>query len=366
MNLLKNKWFILGNILVLLAVIPITLFVVKQQQNVKSKAAPSTALSLEPGSVPTVDVGQNFDLQLMVDPGANVVAIVNATISYPADSLEVVSVNPNTAVFPVTLKNDTTTPGTIVLSLTTGSDVVKAVQTKTSAATITFKAKAPTTSATPITITQGQSEAFSLASADGVTENVLSTVAGSTFTAQDASGSATLTPTISVSPSPTGTDSGGTVTNANPVCASLGLDRDLTGVAPYSVVFTATGTDSDGTITKATFNFGDGPATEVTTGGGIGTGAVSLQLAHTYNSPGAYTATATLTDNASGVSDTVTCTQTVTVTAALTDGGTGGGTGGGAAPTPSAPLQTGITTTTIGIIGGVILTIIGGIALLAL
>ncbi len=121
MNILTNKWFILGNILLLLAVIPVTLFVVKQQQNVKSKAAPSTTLSLEPASVPTVDVGQTFELQLMVDPGANVVSIVNATITYPAARLELVTVSPNTTVFPVTLKNDTATAGTIVISLTTVS-----------------------------------------------------------------------------------------------------------------------------------------------------------------------------------------------------------------------------------------------------
>lgn len=364
MNILKNKWFILGNILLLLAVIPITLFIVKQQQNVKSKAAPSTTLSLEPASVPTTDVGQTFDVQLMVDPGQNVVAIVNATINYPANLLQVTDadVKPNAAIFPVTLKKDVSTPGTIVLSVTTGSQVTQAVQTKTSVATITFKAIAPTDATTPITIAKSKSEAFSLASADGVTENVLSTVADSSFTTQQASASTTP----SVSPAPTGTDTGGG-TNVNPVCSSLGLDRDLTGVAPYSVVFTATGTDSDGTITKVTFNFGDGPATEVTTGGGIGTGAVSLQLAHTYNNPGSYTATAVLTDNANGTSDTTTCTQTVTVTGSTTNtgGGTGGGTGG-AAPTPATPLQTGSTATTIGIVGGIILTIIGGIALLAL
>jgi len=119
-------------------------------------------------------------------------------------------------------------------------------------------------------------------------------------------------------PAPT---SGPTAVTGAPICTALNTDRQLTGQAPFSLVFTAIGqADPSTTISNVTFNFGDGPLKTDVSGGGIGTRTVSVQESHAYNNPGTYVATAQFTDGHGLVNLPSTCTKTVTVTAAPTPG----------------------------------------------
>ena len=151
----------------------------------------------------------------------------------------------------------------------------------------------------------------------------------------------------------------------------MSVDRAPSGPAPFSLVFTANGTDTNGTIGKIAFNFGDGPVQDVTSGGGIGTKTASTQLSHTYNNPGTFQASVVLFDNDGAISSTsAACAQAITVTAPA-DGGGNGGTGGGnngggnTQPTPTIEAP-GSMMATVGIVSGVVLTIIGGFFLLTL
>lgn len=360
MHFLKNKYFILGNIILLLIVIPITLYAVKRQTSLKSKAAPTTILSFTPATT-TTNVGDSVKLDIYVDPGQNVISILDQlTVAVDPDLLEIVSLEKNDGVFPVALRPAVINPdGTASISMSTSNDIQQAIQKKTKVATLTVKAKAVTGSTpTVVKFNKPPTQAFSLATTDGQTENVLSSTTPASITVTDAS---TLTPTpsvaatLTVTPTPTSgsSASGSATTNQNPVCSALSLDRDVNGTAPYSIVFTATGTDADGTLSKAVFNFGDGPSQEVTTAGGLGTNSVNVQISHTYVNPGSYNATVTLTDNNGGVSNTTTCSKTITVAASASAGGGGtGGTGsnGVAEPTPTLPV-TGALETTMAILG---------------
>lgn len=58
------------------------------------------------------------------------------------------------------------------------------------------------------------------------------------------------------------------------------------GTAPLTVMFTGAGTDSDGTIVSYAWSFGDGGS------------STQQNSSHTYASPGTFTATVTVTDNA--------------------------------------------------------------------
>lgn len=362
MHFLKNKYFILGNIILLLIVIPITLYAVKRQTSLKSKAAPTTILSFTPATT-TAAVGDSVKLDIYVDPGQNVISILDQlTVAVDPDKLQVVSLEKNDAVFPVALRPAVINPdGTASISMSTTNDIQQAIQTKTKVATLTVKAKA-VTGGTPTVVkfNKPPTQAFSLATTDGQTENVLNSTTPASITITDAS---TLTPTPSATATPSATPtpttgasaSGSATTNQNPICSALSLDRGTSGTAPYSLVFTATGTDSDGTLSKASFNFGDGPVQEVTTAGGLGTNSVNVQISHTYVNPGSYSATVVLTDNSGGVSTTATCSKTITVAQSATaGGGTGvnGGTGsnGTAEPTPTLPV-TGTLETTMAILG---------------
>ncbi len=73
------------------------------------------------------------------------------------------------------------------------------------------------------------------------------------------------------------------------------------GTAPFDVAFTGTGSDSDGTIISYEWTFGDEVSSpfvlyERTFGDGVS--STSQNPTHIYNSPGTYTATLTVTDDA--------------------------------------------------------------------
>jgi len=372
-----KKLFLIGFIVVLLVAIPLTVYLAQQQQKTKSSAEKSTILSLvesgKTNSSITTTVDQTFSLDVMVNPGNNFVSFVKITLSY--DPTKIATADPgiiaNSDAVSV-FEGPTYGPSQISVTLATGGDQTKVIQTSTKIATITFKALAPTETAPTLVGFGSDAEVLSAAPSDTRSENVLSTTNQASITI---TGSVVPSVTISPSPEPSpSTPPSPTPTlaaNQSPACTSLVLDREASGSAPLAINFTANGNDPDGTVSKVTFNFGDGTVNDVTTGGGIGTQTINTQANHTYNSGGNFTATAILTDNLGGTSDTTNCSQLIAVTAAS----------GSAQPTETpipttsaptvtpiptvAPTGPGDTIMTIGALGA-ILTIIGAILLFAL
>ena len=344
MKLLTNKFFILGNLFLILIAIPITLFFIGKQQETRSRAAASTVLYFNPSTPNTTTACTSFTADVMVDPGQNVVSIVDMYLTYDASKISITGITPSSE-FSTIVREASLSSGTANISVSVGGDTAKAVRIVTKVATITFKPISATIGTTPVTFDSTKTRAFSLSSADQPTENVLQNTTPANVTVKQD----TTCPNSATSGTPS--------TNKAPVCSSLVLDRSATGAAPYSITFTAAGNDTDGIITKAAFSFGNGKTGEVTTGNGIGTNTINAPISHTFQNAGTFTVTATLTDNQNATSATTTCTATVTVTAgAATTGGTSGGstttttTGTGAAPvctdftvtpaTGSAPLTT--------------------------
>lgn len=330
MKFSAKKLFLIGFVVLLLVGIPVTIYLLQQQQEIRSRATPATTLYFEPDSSGTpinAAVGQSIPLDLYIDPGSNLVTSVKLEIQYDSDRLSVAedAFQANSAAFPSILSGPIYSPNKIQVSMSVGVDLTKSISTRTRVATITFKAVSNTTDTSPTQITfSGNTVVTSSSSQDEFSENVLAStnpariLIGSTsqqtptdppqVTEPPAQATATpgpttgATPTISTTPSATGM----------PICSALTADT-LAGAAPLTVNFTANGNDEDGTITKATFNFGDGQVSDVTEGGGIGTNAVNVPLAHTYTTAGTFQATALLTDDIEGISDSANCTQTITV-----------------------------------------------------
>jgi hypothetical protein len=342
-----KKLLLAGFILVLLIGIPLSVYLIQQQQETRSQATPSTVLSFTPTSTETTPmqkgVGETVTLNVSANPGNNLISYLRLEINYDPDKLATEGAQPfvpNTTVFPTIIEGPIYQPGKVLVTLSIGGDPTKALGDVGTAGTITFKALAKTDSV-PTQVSYGaRSEVLSIAgpdtgSSDQANENVLSSTQPAFITIGDGgtvTPSLTVSPTASTSPTPTGT--GGT-TNVPPQCQGLAIDRQTSGTAPYSITFTANGTDSDGTISKVTFNFGDGPLVNETVGGGIGSNQVSLQKSHTYNNAGDFTATVIFTDDRGGVSTVGTCSQAISVTAS-SGGGGGGGTGGGNTTQPTA------------------------------
>ncbi|MDP3941525.1 MAG: PKD domain-containing protein [bacterium] len=362
----RKKLLLIGFIIIILIAIPITIFLIKQQQETRSRAEKATNLSLEPVSTEQTPLQKNpgdpINFDVVVDPGTNLVSFVKLEILYDPAKLATGGATPQESAFVedtsvmTLLEGPVYTDGKIVATLSVGVDPTKVIQTKTKIATLTFTAL-DGTGTTPTQVSFGTTtQVLSAGPNDEANENVLAgtqsafvAVAGEpTATATPTptlaavltpSVSITVTPTLSItttpaaSSSPTPTGGTGTV-NTSPVCSALNLDRAATGNAPFSITFTATGSDADGTVSKVTFSYGDGQVDNITQGGGIGTNTVNASAAHTYQNEGSYTASAVLTDNSGGVSSG-TCTQTITVNAA---GSSSSGGSSSSEPTPTTAV----------------------------
>ena len=318
-----KKLILLGFIVVLLVAIPLTVYLVQQQQKTRSSAAPSTVLSLKE-TPQTVAVGDSVSLDIMVDPGQNYVSLAKFTISYDPTRLSLAEdgfvVNTNTATVFV---QPTYGPSSVSVTLATGGGQTKVLQSITRIATVTFTALAPTETAQTQVTFSSDTEVLSSASTDTPKENVLLrksealiTITGEVTTTTTTIPEVTTTPEVTITTTTTTvppTTTTTTLPNQNPVCTSLGSGGVASGAAPLTVSFTAIGNDADGTVGKITFNFGDGTVSDLTEGGGVGTASINSVADHIYNSGGTFTATAILTDNVGGVSTTENCTQAITV-----------------------------------------------------
>lgn len=300
-----KKILLLGFIVVILTAIPLSVYVAQKQQETKIQAAPSTSLSFNPPKRDATKIDETVSFDIMLDPGAgdppNLVSFAKLIINY--DSLKLATDAAGlvpTSAFPTELEEPTYTDGSISVTLSIGSDPLKAIKTKTKIATISFKTLAPT-DGTKIVFASG-TQVLSVGSKDEAGENVLSTTNPAIVTLKE------ISPTIGPTTSPV---------SSNITCSGLGLDRSATGIAPYSITFTGSANASVGNITKASFNFGDGPVEDVTEGGKIGTNSVSVQKAHTYNNLGSYTASVIFTGSDGSLSSLDKCTQAITVSAGI-------------------------------------------------
>lgn len=370
----KRKLLIIGFIITLLFAIPATVFYLKTQQTqTKSNATPATTLSFSTLSQP-VSVGQNFSLDVIMNPGSNQVSFVTLTLNYDGSKLKRgdKGIVPNATAFPTTLEGpvyDQCSGNNCTMSITVsvGADPTKVITSTTTIATINFQAIAAT-NGTPTVVSFGQStKVLSIGPSDQPSENVLSSstpanidiLSSSPSTSPTSGATPTSAPSDTPVPSSTTAPTQG-ASNQSPVCTSLAVST-ASGSAPLSTTFTAIGSDPDGTVSKVTFNYGDGAVQDVTTGSGIGTNSVNAQVSHTYQSGGSFTATALLTDNSGAISDTTTCTQNISVTGSVAQAS------GSATPTLTPKLITGPRETIIGIGAlGVILSAIGAFLIFGL
>lgn len=324
-NLSKKKLLLLGFLFAVLLVIPLTVYLVQQQQETRTQAAPSTKLSFSPQSSTTA-VGDSVTLDILVSPGSNHVSFIKLILKY--DDTKLSASESSFIVDPASkleiIQGPVAENGTLSVALSIGGNPTEVITTDTKIGTVTFDVIGPSDLPTEVSF-DPTTEISSLneANQDKTEENVFLqsesapasiTIQGEEEEVEEEDGGTDP----NLSPTPEATQSGGVEeqagTNQSPVCSALGLDVSASGVAPYTITFTAAGTDTDGTISKVAFNFGDETIEEVTSGNGIGTNTVDVSLSHTYTIPGNYTASVIVTDDQEGTSDSVSCTSTVTVT----------------------------------------------------
>jgi hypothetical protein len=201
----KRKIFMVAAALLLLISIPLTLSILSQRQDPRQRAAASTTLTFTPASTtasPLVkNVGDSIPLDIMVNPGTNLVTFVRYQITYDPTKVQLDTANPvtlNSAIFS-SVEGPVTTANSIAQSVSIGSDPTKAIQQPTKVATINFKAVAPTTGSTTSITFGTMSQALSSGANDQASQNVLSSTTPATIMIN---GSGGVTPSVG---SPTAT-----------------------------------------------------------------------------------------------------------------------------------------------------------------
>ena len=381
-HLSRKSLLLLGILTVLVIAIPLTVFLVQQQQEVRSRAEIATVLSLTPSSADK-KVGDPVSFDIMVNPGVNQVNFINLVITYDSTKLEADKDNPNLFEINPTshltvLSGPNVDSNTISITLSE-EDPTQPITQITKAGTINLVASAPTeATGTRLSFDETQTIVRSLGGTDPSNVSVLSSSQGATVqisgevsptptptTTPTATATPTTIPTTSPSPtnspsaSPSTSPTAGAspATGSAPICSGLTLEGESQGDAPFAVTLTTTGDDSDGTITKVTFNFGDGNIEDITDSGGVGSESINAQVTHTYDEPGTFTAQATLTDNDNNTSSESDCSQQIIVT--------GPSISPTPSPTPIPPTGPSATVVAAGVLG-IALTVLGAFLFLVL
>ena len=181
MKYFNQKQLLLGTLLLVLAIIPATVFLAQQKQEQRSHASVSTKLYLTPSTTATSPlqkkVGDTVSFDVYIDPGTNLPSLIKLDLQYNQTKLQP-SQTPfvvNTTAFPNTIEGPVVQNGELLINLSIGSDPTKVIKSVTKVGTVTFSAAAPTDS-NSTSITFGpSSQVFSLAKTDQANENVLST-----------------------------------------------------------------------------------------------------------------------------------------------------------------------------------------------
>jgi hypothetical protein len=366
-----KKLIFLGFGLALLIGLPLTIFVLQNQTQSTTGAAPVTKFSFDGPT--SVIVGAHFDEKIAVDPGgSNQVSFIKFTFTYDPSKIDQGSpaFDVDTSKYVKLVEPTITCTSTVCTAtgtLSVGQNKDAIIKSKTDIITVHLIAKANTAAGSPtqlIFLAAPANQALSVGAADQAAENVFQAGIPLSLTISNQGGNPSPTPTGNPTPSenptptgnptpsenPTPTDSNGNVGSGNTggtlsvACSSFTADPK-SGNAPLTVTFTTIGSSSNDSISNITLDYGDGTSDTVASGSGIGTGNVNNQISHSYGN-GSFTASAVFTTTGGATSDPTTCKQTITV--------------GTVTPTPGAlpPTGPGQTFVLIGIAGAV-LTVIG-------
>jgi len=345
---MKKALLIVAFIFILVA-IPLTVFLARQQQDIRQRAAAATTLEFQPAQV-TVAVGQEFDLDAVVTTNENFITAAEIHTSFSSQYLEAKSITFGDFL-PNILESGVVQSGSASITVGAGT---QGKQGTGVAARIHFQALADTSGSTTAVNFATTSQVAAVGEG-GSNVLTVTTPAQITITAAGgASPSPSAVASPSVSPSP---GSASPSPSATPIVSASPSATPGTGGGTASPTPTPTATPTTGTTTKIIEPPNGSTVTthRPTISGTSFANALmvlsintSPQITSTFyaNAQGAWsftpntdvdngTFTITVTGSpASGNSEVVTSTMTVSVT-----GGTGGSTTT-ATPTPSPSAGT--------------------------
>jgi hypothetical protein len=238
--------------LILLAVlfigISLVIFVLQRSTDDRSRATAATTLSFLPSSSAGAPIqkipGEVVSLDVMINPGINLVSQIRLFITYDSTKLGIptdgIFFTPNSTAFPTLNQSPTiVSSGKIGVSLSTGTDPSKLVTTTTKVGTLKLRTLAATVTGTPTIIRfDTNTLVLSAGSESQATENVLSStspayvaIIGPTPTPSPTlvpTATPTRTPTPTFTPTPTPT----TIPTATPTRVPTATPTSLPTATP--------------------------------------------------------------------------------------------------------------------------------------
>ncbi len=175
----KHKYFAFA-LAIMIVTLPLVVVIMQQQQEIRGRAQASTTLSFIPSttsSTPIIKkVGEPLSLDLMVNPGVNLVSSIKVEITYDPTKLRPSEANPlsiNQTIFPAIIEGPVYSDGKIQVVLSVGPDLSKAVGQINRVATLNFDTIA---NSSQTLVSFGVNTSISsVALNDTSSENVLST-----------------------------------------------------------------------------------------------------------------------------------------------------------------------------------------------
>lgn len=234
---MKRVVIVLLAIFFLLA-IPISVFVVMKNQELRKKATPATSLSITPTTLAKT-VGEEFTLEVKMNTAENQIVAVDLKIIFDATKLEGVWIR-NGSMFPNILSSGVVGSGTASIALGAPNTTTPVTGTGT-VATLRLKAIAATT--TPVTVRFG-SDTFVGALNEGSTNALQTsvpatiTIGGGTTNPTPTSLTPTLTPTLRATDS--ASPSAVTISSPAPNASVNNTQPTLRGTAPPQTTVTIT------------------------------------------------------------------------------------------------------------------------------
>ena len=147
----------MGFLFAVLLIIPLTVYLVQQQQELRSQATPNTTLAFVP-TTKTAEVGEQIAFDIVLSPGQNQVNFVKLVLKFDPTKLSASEdsfvVNPasNLSV----LEGPALGTDTLSVVLQVGADPTKVIKTDTKIGTVTFEVVGPSDLPTEITFDANQ------------------------------------------------------------------------------------------------------------------------------------------------------------------------------------------------------------------
>ncbi len=203
---MQNKPLIITLVILLIVGLFFTLSQSEKPQETRSRAATaSTTLSFTPISTGTSpinkQVGDTLALDMMVDPGTNLISLIRFQIRYDPTKLAISPTNPftiNTEAFPAKIEGPILASGLLSETVSIGADGTKAIQAKVKVGTVNFTAIDGTSGTSTIVSFTNLTQALSIGFGDNAYQSVLASTTPATIVI---GGNSSVTPTTGLNPS---------------------------------------------------------------------------------------------------------------------------------------------------------------------